>query len=85
MAIISNILDKFNHAIKIDFMHGKPKGSGSRRTRLAMIFILAESESKSWKRLEGYDKLESVDKGCTFKDGELQQDIAGLNFSEHNF
>ncbi len=76
MAIISNILDKFNHAIKIDFRHRKTKGSGSRRTRLAMMFKLAESASKSWKRLEGYDKLDSVDKGCTFKDGELQQDVA---------
>ena len=76
MAIISNILDKFNHSIKIDFRHRKTKGSGSRRTRLAMMFKLAESASKRWKLLKGYDKLEFVAKGCTFKDGELQQDVA---------
>jgi hypothetical protein len=43
---------------------------------LAMMFKLAESASKTWKRLKGYDKLEFVAKGCTFKDGELQQDAA---------
>ena len=41
-----------------------------------MMFKLAESASKTWKRLKGYDKLEFVAKGCTFKDGELQQDVA---------
>jgi len=60
----------------IRLRHRKTKGSGSRRTSLAMMFKLAESASKTWKRLKGYEKLEFVAKGCTFKDGELQQDVA---------
>ncbi len=60
----------------IRMRHRKTKGSGSRRTSLAMMFILAESASKTWKRLKGYEKLEFVAKGCALKDGELQQDAA---------
>jgi transposase-like protein len=60
----------------IRMRHRKTKGSGSRRTSLAMMFKLAESASKTWKRLKGNEKLEFVAKGCTFKDGELQQDAA---------
>jgi hypothetical protein len=41
-------------------------------------------ELTSFGRLKGYDKLEFVAKGCTFKDGELQQVAARFNFSERN-
>lgn len=60
----------------IRLRHRKTKGSGSRRTSLAMMFKLAESASRKWKRLKGYEKLEFVAKGHIFKDGELQQDAA---------
>ena len=36
----------------IRLRHRKTKGSGSRRTSLAMMFKLAESASKTWKRSE---------------------------------
>jgi len=61
---------------KIRLRHRKTKGSGSRRTSLAMMFKLAENASKTCKRLKGFDKLEFVVKGDIFKDGELQQDAA---------
>lgn len=60
----------------IRLRHRKTKGSGSRRTSLAMMFKLAESAARKWKRLKGYEKLEFVAKGQIFKDGELQQDAA---------
>lgn len=60
----------------IRLRHRKTKGSGSRRTSLAMMYKLAESASRRWKRLKGYEKLEFVVKGSIFKDGELQQNAA---------
>lgn len=60
----------------IRLRHRKTKGSGTRRTSLAMMYKLAESASKRWKRLKGYEKLEFVVKGRIFKDGEIQQDAA---------
>ena len=41
-----------------------------------MMYKLAESASRNWKRLKGYEKLEFVVKGHNFKVGELQQDAA---------
>lgn len=60
----------------IRLRHRKTKGSGSRRTSLAMMYKLAESASRTWKRLKGYEKLEFVVKGHIFKDGEIQQNAA---------
>jgi transposase-like protein len=48
----------------IRLRHRETKGSGSRRTSLAMMmYKLAESAAKRWKRLKGYEKLEFVVKG----------------------
>jgi len=41
-----------------------------------MMFKLAESAFRKWKRLKGYEKLEFIAKGYIFKDAELQQDAA---------
>ena len=60
----------------IRLRHRRTKGSGSRRTSLAMIFKLAESASKKWRRLRGYEKLSLVIEGKTFKDGTLQEQKA---------
>ena len=57
----------------IRLRHRRTKGSGSRRTSLAMIFKLAESASKKWRRLRGYEKLSLVIEGKTFKDRTLQE------------
>jgi hypothetical protein len=41
-----------------------------------MLFKLGEKAPKSWKRLKGYEKLAIVVKGCHFKDGLLEPNIA---------
>jgi transposase-like protein len=60
----------------IRLRHRRTKGSGSRRTSLAMMFALTRSAEKKWRRLKGAEKLEFVTQGRIFQDGELQQDAA---------
>lgn len=60
----------------IRLRHRRTKGSGSRRTSLAMMFKLAESASRKWKRIRGYDQINHVIEGREFKDGELQEHAA---------
>ena len=56
--------------------HRKTKGSGTRRATLTMVFKLAQSASKKWKRLRGSEKIPLVIEGRSFKDGILQDEIA---------
>jgi transposase-like protein len=56
----------------IRLRHRRTKGSGSRRTSLAMMFKLAQSAQKRWRRLNGHEKLAFVINGKKFTDGELQ-------------
>lgn len=60
----------------IRLRHRKTKGSGSRRTSLAMMFKLAESAAKKWKRLRGHQKISYVLDGREFKDGIMQEAAA---------
>ena len=46
------------------------KGSGSRMATLTMVFKLATSAQKHWKKLHGYQLLENVIKGIRYRDGE---------------
>ena len=46
------------------------KGCGSRLATLTMVFKLATSAQKHWRRLRGYQFIEKVIKGVQFKDGE---------------
>ncbi len=46
------------------------KGCGSRTATLAMVFKLAESAEKGWRKLRGYKLIEKVVRGVCFKDGE---------------
>ena len=46
--------------------------SGTRRASLAMMFKLALSAQKTWRRLNGHDKLLQLLEGKTFVDGILQ-------------
>ena len=46
------------------------KGSGSRMATLTMVFKLATSAQKHWKRLRGYQLLENVVRGIRYRDGE---------------
>ena len=60
----------------IRLRHRRTKGSGTRRTSLAMMFKLAESASKKWRRLRGYEQITLVIQGRPFVDGTLQENAA---------
>lgn len=56
----------------IRLRHRRTKGSGSGRTSLAMMFKLAQSAEKRWRRLNGHQQIVHLLAGGTFKDGTLQ-------------
>ena len=60
----------------IRLRHRKTKGSGTRRASLAMMFKLAQSASKKWRRLNCHEKITLVIEGRSFKDGIMQDEIA---------
>jgi transposase-like protein len=60
----------------IRLRHRKTKGNGTRRASLAMMFKLAQSASKKWRRLRSYEKISFVIEGRSFKDGIMQEEIA---------
>jgi Transposase, Mutator family len=47
----------------IGLRHGRTKGSGSRKASLTMIFKLAQSASRRWRRLNGYHRIALVLEG----------------------
>jgi len=53
--------------------HRKTKGNGSRKACLAMVFKLAESAQKRWRRLNKHELIQDVIAGVTFTDGEKKQ------------
>jgi transposase-like protein len=59
----------------IRLRHRRTKGSGTRRTSLAMMFKLGQSAEKRWRRLNGHQQITHLLAGKTFKDG-IQQDAA---------
>ncbi len=56
----------------IRLRHRKTKGSGTRRTSLAMMFKLAQSAQKRWRRLSGHEQIIHLLGGKQFVDGVLQ-------------
>ena len=52
----------------------KTKGCLSRETALAMVFKLAKSAERHWRRLNGPDRLGQLIEGVRFRDGEAVQD-----------
>ena len=60
----------------IRLRHRKTKGNGTRRASLTMMFKLAQSASKKWKRLRGAEMIPLVVEGRSFKDGIIQDEIA---------
>lgn len=60
----------------IRLRHKRTKGNGTRRTSLAMMFKLAQSAEKRWRRLRGHQQILHVIEGRSFKDGLLQQESA---------
>ena len=55
----------------------KTKGSGSRKATLAMVYKLAMSAEKRWRRLNGYEHLGALIKGVQFKDGLMPKEAEG--------
>jgi putative transposase len=51
----------------------KTKGCLSRQTALAMVYKLAKSAERSWRRLDGSQRLAQVIQGVRFRDGEPVQ------------
>jgi len=60
----------------IRLRHRRTKGCGSRRTSMAMMFKLAQSAQKKWRRLRGFELIVHLVQGKTFKDGLLQENAA---------
>ena len=60
----------------IRLRHRRTKGSGTRRASLAMMFKLAQSASKKWRRLNSHEKIAFVIEGRSFKDGIMQELVA---------
>jgi len=60
----------------IRLRHKRTKGSGTRRTSLAMMFKLAQCAEKRWRRLRGHKQIIHILEGRSFKDGILQQETA---------
>ncbi len=57
----------------IRLRHRRTKGCGTRRASLTMMFKLAESAQKNWRRLCRYDKIVPLMEGKKFVNGELQE------------
>src|SRR4051794_5503675 len=51
----------------------RTKGCLSRRTALAMVFKLAQSAERSWRRLDGSERLGQLVEGVRFRDGKPVQ------------
>jgi putative transposase len=56
----------------IRLRHRRTKGCGNRKTSLVMMFKLAESASKRWRRLDGHAHIISLLEGKKFVNGILQ-------------
>lgn len=54
----------------------RTKGCGSRIATLTMVFKLAESAEKRWKKLRGYRKISQLLEGVQFQDGIALQKAA---------
>ena len=55
----------------IRLRHRRTKGNGSAKACRAMIFKLAQSAQRNWRKLNGQDKMNLVLQGNTFVDGLL--------------
>lgn len=56
----------------IRLRHRRTKGNGTRRASLTMMFKLAQSAEKGWRRLNGYEQIALLLQGKKFPDGILQ-------------
>jgi len=56
----------------IRLRHRRTKGNGTRRASLTMMFKLAQSAQKGWRRLNGHELIIPLLEGRSFTDGILQ-------------
>jgi putative transposase len=56
----------------IRLRHRRTKGNGTRRASLTMMFKLAQSAEKRWRRLNGHEQIHPLLQGQRFQDGILQ-------------
>jgi len=56
--------------------HRKTKGSGTRKTTLAMVYKLCREAEKRWRRLDGSKYIPLVEAGIKFVNGEQVNDAA---------
>jgi transposase-like protein len=56
----------------IRLRHRRTKGNGTRRASLTMMFKLAQSAQKRWRRLNGHVQIIQLLEGKTFQNGLLQ-------------
>jgi len=56
----------------IRLRHRRTKGNGTRRASLTMMFKLAQSAEKRWRRLNGHELIIPLLEGRSFPDGILQ-------------
>jgi transposase-like protein len=57
----------------IRLRHRKTKNNGSAKASLVMIFKLAQSASKGWRKLRGHQHIPELIKGVRFIDGVIEQ------------
>ena len=57
----------------IRLRHRRTKGCGTRRASLTMMFKLAKSAEKKWRRLNGHERFVSLLEGKKFVNGTLQE------------
>ena len=62
----------------IRLRHRKTENSGSPKASLVMIFKLAQSVSKGWRKLRGHQHIPELIKGVRFIDGVIEQSADDL-------
>lgn len=65
----------------IRLRHRKTKNNGSAKASLVMIFKLAQSAAKGWRKLRGHQHIPDLIKGVRFIDGVIEQSADELKSS----
>ena len=65
----------------IRLRHRKTKNNGSAKASLVMIFKLAQSASKGWRKLRGHQHIPELIRGVRFIDGVIEQPADELKSS----
>lgn len=65
----SNVIESVFSTVRL--RTARTRNCGSRDTTLAMVFKLAQSAEKRWRRLRGHEYFEKVLEGALFRDGVL--------------